>query len=116
MLAIPSSVWKVGCFHYSLSRFTAAVAVLLRGGPGGTRLARWPCEPQQCGEGGGRGGERGGASAAFRDTRGLHLELQRHRSMVLTSGIAERKAETGCQEPGQRWLNWFGRLDKRSCW
>lgn len=34
MLAIPSSVWKVCRFHYSLSRFTAAGAMFLHGGPG----------------------------------------------------------------------------------
>lgn len=33
MLAIPSSVWKVCRFHYSLSRFAAAVALFLHGGP-----------------------------------------------------------------------------------
>ncbi len=34
MLAIPSSVWKVCRFHYSLSRFAVAVAMFLHGGPG----------------------------------------------------------------------------------
>lgn len=50
MLAIPSSVWKVCHFHYSLSRFTAAVVMFLHGGPGGRRQALWPCEPgpQRC--------------------------------------------------------------------
>lgn len=31
MLSIPSSVWKVCRFHYSLSHFTAALSVFLHG-------------------------------------------------------------------------------------
>lgn len=34
ILAIPTSVWKVCRFHYSLSHFTTAVAMFLHGGPG----------------------------------------------------------------------------------
>ena len=50
MLAIPSSVWKVCRFHYSLSRFTAAGVMFLHGGQGVRGKLLWPCElrPQQC--------------------------------------------------------------------
>lgn len=34
MLGIPSSVWKVCRFHYSLSRFIAAGVMFLHGGQG----------------------------------------------------------------------------------
>lgn len=42
MLAIPPSVWKVCRFHYSLSRFTAAVAMF---SPGGPRVGGELCGP-----------------------------------------------------------------------
>lgn len=67
------SVWKVCRFHYSLSRFTAAVAMFLHGGPRGKGQALWPCES---GLSAVRGKEGIGCKPQ-RHTRGFHVQFQR---------------------------------------
>lgn len=78
MLAIPSSVWKVCRFHYSLSRFTAAVAMFLHGGP---RVRGELCGQASAAQGKGESGR-----GPPRHTHGLHVLLQRQSWTGQTAG------------------------------